>query len=134
MFTILLSILFSIEADFTQTKSVAIMSEPQVTTGHMVYHAPDTLQWSYLTPNTVAWEMNGAQSNVNPQVQGLLRMIMACIEGQDMNDPKMKREYKRFFRSIEIEMDESGNVAKRVQLVEKNGDVTLIEFNNVITK
>ena len=100
----------------------------------MVYHAPDTLQWSYLTPNTVVWEMNGAQSNVNPQVQGLLRMIMACIEGQDMNDPKMKREYKRFFRSIEIEMDESGNVAKRVQLVEKNGDVTLIEFNNVITK
>ena len=29
-------------------------------------------------------------------------------------------------------MDERQEVAKRVELIEKNGDVTLIEFKNVV--
>ena len=110
------------------------MSEPQVSTGHMVYRAPDYLQWAYITPQSVIWEVNGDQSNVSPQIQGLLRMIMASIEGEDPQDPKMKRESKRLFRDIRIEMDEAKGVAKQVQLIEKNGDITTIEFTNVITK
>ena len=51
-----------------------------------------------------------------------------------MSSPKMKRESKRFFRSIQIEMDSTKEVAKKVQLIEKNGDNTVIEFTNVITQ
>ena len=134
MLAFILSVILSIEADFTQTKNVALMSEPQVSTGHMVYRAPDYLQWAYITPQSVIWEVNGDQSNVSPQIQGLLRMIMASIEGEDPQDPKMKRESKRLFRDIRIEMDEAKGVAKQVQLIEKNGDITTIEFTNVITK
>ena len=134
MFLILLAAILSIEADFTQTKEVALLNEPQVSTGHMTYRAPDYLQWAYQTPQPLIWEIDGEQSNVSSQIQGLMKMIMASIAGQNTENPKMQRAYKRLFRSVEIEMDEQNEVAKKVQLVEKNGDITTIEFTNVITK
>ena len=124
----------SLEADFVQTKTVALMNEPQVSTGHMTYRAPDYLRWEYRTPQAVVWEMDGERSNVNPQIQGLLRMIMASIAGQAQEDKKLQRESKRLFRSIDIVMDEQHQVAERVEMIEKNGDRTLIEFTHVIAK
>ena len=131
---IILSSILSLEADFVQTKTVALMNEPQVSTGHMTYRAPDYLRWEYRTPQAVVWEMDGERSNVNPQIQGLLRMIMASIAGQAQEDKKLQRESKRLFRSIDIVMDEQHQVAERVEMIEKNGDRTLIEFTHVIAK
>ena len=108
------------------------MSEPQVSTGHLVYHAPDYMQWAYTSPQTITWEINGTKSNVNPQIQKLLRMIMASIAGNSQEDEKMQRESKRLFKAVNITMDERNEVAKRVELIEKNGDVTLIGFKNVV--
>ena len=132
----------SIEADFVQTKSVAMMSEPQVSAGHMTYRSPDYMRWAYTSPQTMVWEMNGDKSNVNPQVQRLLKMIMSPIAGNNANDPKLQRESKRMFKSVHIVMDESSGivmdessgVAQRVELIEKNGDTTIIEFSNVVAK
>lgn len=124
----------SLEADFTQTKTVALMNEPQVSTGHLSYRSPDYIRWAYVTPQTTVWEVNGAQSNVSPQVQRLLRMIMASISGQATDDAQLQRESKKLFRSVHITMDEEKGVAKRVEMVEKNGDTTIIEFTNVTTK
>lgn len=124
----------SLEADFVQTKSSAMLNEPQVSTGHMSYRAPDYMQWAYTSPQQVVWEIDGEQSNVNPQIQRLLRMILSSVAGNNTDDPQLQRESKRLFRSVDIQMDESGEVAKRVELVEKNGDTTVIEFSNVITK
>ena len=132
MLAFILSVILSIEADFTQTKNVSLMSEPQVSTGHMTYRAPDYLRWEYKTPQTVVWEMDGENSNVHPRVQGLLRMIMASIAGMAQDDKAMQRESKRLFRSIELTMDEANGVAQRVEMVEKNGDKTIIEFNHVV--
>lgn len=134
MLAFILSVILSIEADFTQTKNVSLMSEPQVSTGHMIYRAPDYLQWAYTMPQAVVWEIEGDRTNVNPQIKGLLRMIMASIAGEDIQDPKMQRESKRLFRDIRIEMDDDKGVARQVQLIEKNGDITTIEFTNVITQ
>lgn len=134
MLALIIAIIVSLEADFVQTKTVALMNEPQVSTGHMVYRAPDYLRWEYKTPQAVVWEMDGEHSNVNPQIQGLLRMIMASIAGQVSEDKKLQRESKRLFRSIDIVMDETHQVAERVEMIEKNGDKTLIEFTHVITK
>ena len=130
----ILSVILSIEADFVQTKQVALMNEPQVSTGHLIYRAPDYIQWAYITPHPVVWEMDGEKTNVNPQVKRLLRMRMASIAGQGQDDAKMQKESKRVFRSVKIIMDEQNEVAQRVELVEKNGDTTIIEFTNVIKK
>lgn len=134
LLTLLISAILSLEADFVQTKTVALMNEPQVSTGHMTYRAPDYMQWAYLTPQNMVWEVDGNNSNVNPQVQRLLRMIMAAIAGEGEVDAKAQKESRKLFQSVNVVMDESGRVAQRVELVEKNGDTTLIEFTNVVTE
>jgi hypothetical protein len=57
---------------------------------------------------------------------------MASISGEAQNDAKLQREMKKMFREVNITMDDTGEVAKRVELVEQNGDITVIEFSNVI--
>lgn len=134
MLTLILSVILNLTADFTQTKSVAMMREPQVSQGKMVYRAPDYLKWEYTSPNAVVWEMNGQESNVSPQIQNLLRMIMASISGAEESDDKLRRESKKLFRSVNVIMDEQREVAQRVELIDKNGDTTIIEFSNVVTR
>ena len=134
MFALILSVIVCLEADFVQTKTIAMMSEPQVSAGHMVYRAPDYMQWAYQSPQTMIWEIDGDKSNVNPQVQKLLRMIMSSIAGNNTDNPQIQRETKRMFRSVNVIMDEDNHVARRVELIEKNGDTTVIEFTNVVTK
>ena len=132
MLALIVSVILSLEADFIQTKTVAMLAEPQVSAGHMAYRAPDYMRWAYTSPQTMVWEMNGDKSNVNPQVQRLLRMIMSAIAGNNTDDPKLQRESKRMFQSVNIVMDEATGVAQRVELIEKNGDKTIIEFSNVV--
>ena len=134
MLAFIIAAIVSIQADFVQTKQVGLMAEPQVSTGRMIYRAPDYLQWAYESPDTKVWEIDGERTNVNPQVQKLLRMIMASIASDGQMDAKMERESKKMFQSVRISMDEKTNVAKRVELTEKNGDMTIIEFKNVIAK
>ena len=132
MLAFVLAVILSLNADFVQTKQIKLMREPQVSTGHLVYRAPDYMQWQYIKPNKVTWEMNGEQTNVNPQLQRMLKMIMASISGEAQNDAKLQREMKKMFREVNITMNDTGEVAKRVELVEQNGDITVIEFSNVI--
>ncbi|MCR5049533.1 MAG: outer membrane lipoprotein carrier protein LolA [Paludibacteraceae bacterium] len=134
MLAFILAVIMSLEADFVQTKHVALMNEPQVSTGHMTYRAPDYIQWAYAKPQVIVWEMDGDKSNVNPQVQKLLRMIMSAIAGGEVDNPQLQRETKRIFKSVHITMDEKNEVAKRVELEEKNGDTTIIEFAHVVKK
>jgi len=134
MLAFIISAILSLSADFTQTKHVAMMKEPQVSQGHMVYRAPDYMKWQYTKPNAIVWEINGQQSNVNPQIQNLLHMIMASVAGEGAEDAKLQKESKKLFKSVNIVMDEKTRVAQRVELVEKNGDTTIIEFTNVVTK
>lgn len=134
MLAIIIAIIMSLEADFVQTKNVAMMSEPQVSSGHMSYRSPDYMRWAYKKPQAVVWEIDGEKSNVNPQIQKLLRMIMASIAGDKQDDAKMQRETKRLFKSVTVTMDEKTDTAKRVEMVEKNGDTTIIEFTNVVKK
>lgn len=134
MLALVIAVIVSLEADFVQTKSSALMSEPQVSTGHMSYRAPDYMQWAYKTPDVLMWEIDGEKSNVNPQVQKLLRMIMSSIAGGDTDDAKLKKESKRLFREVNVTMDEKNEVAKRVELIEKNGDSTIIEFSHIRAK
>lgn len=131
---LILSLIVSLEADFVQTKQVALMNEPQVSTGHLSYRAPEYMRWEYTSPQALVWEIDGKQSNVNPQVQRLLRMIMASIAGENTQDERMQRESQKLFRSVHVTMDEKKHAAQRVEMIEKNGDTTIIEFKNVTVK
>ena len=134
MLAFIIAVIVSLEADFVQTKSSALMNEPQISTGHMIYRAPDYMQWAYKTPQAMIWEIDGEKSNVNPQVQKLLRMIMSSIAGGNTEDAQLRKESKRLFREVNITMDENNEVARRVEMIEKNGDTTVIEFEHVKKK
>lgn len=134
MLAFIIAAILSINAEFVQTKQVGLLSEPQISTGRLTYHAPDYIRWEYQTPEQIVWEVNGAKSNVNEQVQRLLRMIMASIANNGEVDAQTQRESKKIFQSIDIIMDEKTQVAKKVEMIEKNGDRTIIEFTNVIVK
>lgn len=134
MLAFIIAVIVSLEADFVQTKSSALMNEPQISTGHMIYRAPDYMQWAYKTPQAMIWEIDGEKSNVNPQVQKLLRMIMSSIAGGNTENAQLRKESKRLFREVNITMDESNEVARRVEMIEKNGDTTVIEFEHVKKK
>lgn len=131
MIAFILSVIIALEADFIQTKQAALMTEPLLSTGHLYYRAPDYMKWEYTSPQTIVWEINGTESNVNPQVQRLLRMIMASIAGENKQDERMQRETRKLFSSVTVSMDEKNHVARRVEMIEKNGDTTIIEFKNV---
>ena len=134
MLALIIAAIIGLEADFMQTKQVALMNEPQVSSGHMTYRAPDFMRKKKKKPETIVWEVDGDKSNVNPQIQKLLRMIMSSIAGNTQEDTRMLRESKRLFKAVNITMDEKQGTAKRVELIEKNGDTTIIEFSNVIKK
>lgn len=146
MLLLLLSVILNLNADFRQEKEISIMSETQVSTGHLTYKAPDYLRWEYTTPTALVWEVDGKKGNVSPQVRRMIELIMRSISGEYLttNDdflveqqgavytlvPK-KREIKQLFTSIVITLDPSTGVAKEVVMTEKNGDTTRIRFSNV---
>jgi outer membrane lipoprotein-sorting protein len=143
---IILGTILQLSADFYQTKQSQILVEEQVSTGHLIYRSPDYLRWEYNSPIQLVWELDGDNTNVSPQVKRLLKLIMqtiACDNLQTTADyevllkdgmyqllPK-NRELKQFFKSIQLEIDPKNKVAKTVVLNEKNGDVTIIKFNNI---
>lgn len=149
MLTLILSLILSLEADFLQTKQVAMLAEPQVAKGHLSYRSPDYIRWEYLSPDRYVWMLDGGKSNVNPQIQRLLQMIMQSVSGSNLQESAdfaveqsgntytltpRKREYKHMFRSIVITIDPTTQVAQKVHLYETNGNDTLIEFTHVVTK
>lgn len=149
MLALILAILLSLEADFVQTKQIAMMTEKQVSKGHLSYRSPNTIRWEYTKPQSIIWEMSGKQSNVNPQIQGLLHMIMSSVSGTNLQSSSdfqvtqegnvytlipRKREYKHLFRKIVITLNSSTKVAQQVELFETNNSTTLIEFHNVVTR
>lgn len=146
MLAFILGVILHLSADFRQTKQSVMLVDEQVSVGHLTYRAPDYLRWEYTSPIQLVWELDGEKSNVSPQVKRLLKLIMqtiACDKLQPTDDfevsvkngvyhllPK-NRELKQFFTNIQLEIDSTTKVAKKVILTEKNGDVSTIVFYNI---
>ncbi|MGN1240792.1 MAG: outer membrane lipoprotein carrier protein LolA [Paludibacteraceae bacterium] len=146
---ILLAALLHLEADFVQVKEMQLMEGKQVSSGHLSYHAPDYMRWEYQSPENLVWEIDGEQTNTNPQVKRLLQMIMATIAGESLNDnanfevqqegnrytltPK-KRELKQMFQQIILTLQPETQIAEQVVLIEKNGDTSTIRFHAIQTE
>ena len=146
MLAFILGVILHLSADFRQTKQSVMLVDEQVSVGHLTYRTPDYLRWEYTSPIQLVWELDGEKSNVSPQVKRLLKLIMqtiACDKLQTTDDfevsvkngvyhllPK-NRELKQFFTNIQLEIDSTTKVAKKVVLTEKNGDVSTIVFYNI---
>ncbi len=128
---------------FTQTKTVPMLTEPQVSTGVMLYRAPDYICWEYLTPTAVKWEMDGANSNVNRQVSGMITLIMESVQGKNLQTnedftvsqegnrytliPK-RRDIQKLFAEIVIVYNTQTGIADAVEMTERDNTHTIITF------
>lgn len=117
---LLLLTLLLFDADFRQTRTSAMLAEPQILTGHMHYAAPNELTWQY----------DGAeQSPLPPQLLEYIRTMVAAesaVKDGWVEVSPLPKQVKRFFSSIKILM--KNGVAHEVILTEPNGDQTKIEF------
>lgn len=134
----------SLEADFTQYKTVALLQEVQVSHGHFSYQAPDYLRWEYTDPTVMVWTTNAGETT-SPYSRRVLSLILRTVNGDYLQDnadfavtvteqstylltPK-KRELRHLFSSILIRIVPSSGLADQVVMTEKNGDTTHITFN-----
>lgn len=51
----------SIQADFTQRKTLALLAEPQLSRGTFAYEKPDKVRWNYAEPNPVTMVFAGGR-------------------------------------------------------------------------
>lgn len=150
LIVILLTIFFqSLEADFTQQKTSAMLTQPQFSNGHLSYRQPDYLRWEYIYPTSLVWLVDGQQSNLSPQIRQMVRLIMGSIDGSYLKEnsdffvtisdnevlliPK-RRQLSQLFSSIKLQINPSVGIANRVTIVERSGDTTHILFSNVSTQ
>ncbi len=136
-----------LEADFIQTKTSALLTEPLVSSGHLSYKSPDYLRWEYTVPTSLVWEINGEKSNVSRQALAITRLIMKSVQGAylvENNDfevtkqddtyilvPKRK-QLSQLYKKIEMLFSAQTGLAHEIRLFEKNGDITSIVFQNAI--
>jgi len=72
----------TMQCRFIQTKSMAMLAEPSVSEGTMVYVTPDKMRWEYVSPYSFALIVKGEQ-------------IIRITDGKSETiDPKQGRMYK----------------------------------------
>jgi len=89
----------SIQCRFVQTKTMAMLAEPTVSEGTMVFVAPDRLRWEYTTPYPFSLVVNGDRivkvtdgkeevlsGKSGRMYQGILSMILDSASGKKLFD------------------------------------------------
>ena len=60
----------TLEADFRQEKTLALLSKPEVSTGHFTYQKPNNVLWSYDAPKRVQMLIaNGMMTTYYPELR-----------------------------------------------------------------
>ena len=89
------------QCGFTQTKTMAMLTEPTVSEGLMNYVAPDKMRWEYTLPYSFALVVDGEKitkiTDGNEEVldaksgrmyQGIVNIIMSSATGKHLFDEK----------------------------------------------
>lgn len=149
-----------IRAGFRQTKHVALLSEPLVSTGRFSFERPDRVRWEMVTPEPLVVEIAGGSLRAGPPgavadvdagpAVGLFRDLGGIFTGaSDYADeqrfalsPATSGPWSfvltprdpavaRVIRTIGIELDPASGGPRRVAIDESTGDRTVIELIDV---
>ena len=93
---------------FTQQKTMAMLTEPTVSEGLMVYNAPDMMRWEYTSPYSFALLVDGEKitkiidgneeildAKSGRMYQGIVSIIMSSATGKKLFDKSMFDEIGR---------------------------------------
>ena len=148
----------ALKVDFTQEKTSKLFTDKVVSKGNMLYKKSNMLRWTYTSPKKYAIILNkkgaffknekGAVQN--KMLEGLFKLIVSTVNGNGLVENSnfttsyyrcsdgtllalMKptdKMMKEMYTSIEVYLDATTFLAKKVKLNEKKGDVTTITFSN----
>lgn len=92
----------SMKCDFSQVRTVALMDEPQVSAGRMLYKQPSALKWIYTEPSGYSYTIKDDRisietgdgvteigSDAGRMFQGLAGIILGCMSGDNLKDSRM---------------------------------------------
>lgn len=155
----------SMQCQFTQTKSMKMLSKKMVSKGVMYFKQGNKLRWQYTSPYDYTFLLNGDKAMlksakttqyINAKNNKIFRqvndIVMKSVMGSGLrksNDfsfemyrtgnqvwarllPK-KKELKQVYTSIEIYLNPEQTLVTSVKMMEKTGDVTVVNLQNVKT-
>lgn len=108
---------------FTQQKTMAMLSEPTMSEGFMIYNSPNKMRWEYISPYSFALVVNGEKitkiTDGNEEVldaksgrlyQGIVSIIMSSATGKKLFDKSM----------FDVEITDDGEFWKAEMQPKKN--------------
>lgn len=142
---------------FRQTKHVALLREPLISTGTFLIAPPDRVRWEVTTPEALVIEVTDGRLRAGPpgkleEVRHVPVAALAEIGGVLAGDPRALRTrfqvrrgerpgafvlvpedaaLKRVIDKIELSLDAGTGAPRRVVLFEQGGDSSEIEFLEV---
>lgn len=150
----------TIQADFTQTKTVAMLKKPVISTGKMAMQMPNTLSWKYLTPsptvmisknNRLYLSQNGKQTTLDAKskmFEKINKLMVGSANGSMFADPDFyvlyfkdangniarflpkNRQLARYVKQLELLFPAGKATVSQVKMTDPSGDVTTIAFKN----
>ena len=154
------SAMSSMQCDFSQTKSMKLLSREMKSEGVMYFKKPDKLRWQYTSPYDYTFILNGdkvrIKSTKDIDVQGnkifrqITNIILKSITGGGLKSsadftvelyktdkeyfaklyPK-KKELKQIYNLIEIHFTPQLTMVNMVKMQEKTGDMTVVKLTNI---
>lgn len=152
-----------IRAGFRQTKHVALLKDPLVSTGRFTFERPDRVRWEMVTPEPLIVEIAGASLRAGPPgavadvdagpAVGLFRDLGGIFAGASDYAGEQRftlapgtsgpwsfvltprdLSVARVIRAIDIELDPATGGPRRVAITESSGDRTEIELVDVVVE
>ncbi len=141
----------SLSFDFIQTKTSAMLAEKAVATGSMTFAAPDHVRWEYKTPTRTVFDSSAMASGKN---KGRFRQFFALISSLAASDSfesdanfnvqvedagkcwavtmtPLRKDLRQLFVCLRLSISKQDSVARRIEIEERGGDLTVIECSNV---
>ena len=146
----------TIQCDFQQTKTLSFLNDKMVSKGVMSYDHAGKLRWEYTSPYSYVFIINKNSNTIDIRssrlFQGIARVMMNSVTGKSLSNdndfsvemmtqgnewiasltPKGK-EMKALFKTIRLHFDSQKQMVSKVEMIEKNGDNTVIQLMHVKT-
>lgn len=151
----------SVKARFKQTKRIALLREPLVSTGTFVFQRPDRVRWQVVSPEPMVIEINGEHIRAGDDAEHLsaidaggatsvFRDLAGVFTGagtyasdrfrvtQGPGGPysfvvtPRAAALARVIASLEIDADPSSRWPRRAVIHEPDGDTTEVELSDTV--
>jgi len=151
----------TLQCDFVQEKTSALVAEKAVSNGILLYQYPLMLRWEYINPtpstlilnanNAALLDKEGKRTGNSSMIKQLGGLIISLINGDGIKDSKkfstgifetetqfcivftpVQKRLQEYFNSVELKIDKNTLLSPEIVMNEKSGDKTVIYMNNKI--